>query len=291
MISDRKFFDDLGTGPRFQAADLARSIDAVTAWVGALHNQGAFEDSLARLAGALHSEIGQLVRYGKGNDKPRLISQGALHRDGVHATAPHFAQTLLGDQLFKARPGSIWLLSELRQDLLIDTALTDWLESRKLTEVVVVVLNVNVRHCDVLELCADRAPSVEDATLLKIVAPNLASSWRQRQPGIATREIGRKHARNRTQRDAIEVCAILDMSNPYDLSRSEYRICTLVMQGMNTGDISSELGISESTARSHLHSIYGKTGTTGIVGLMHRLMQSGPSASAITTGNVKRLGA
>ena len=64
---------------------------------------------------------------------------------------------------------------------------------------------------------------------------------------------------------------LLDTSNPAELSRSEYRICAMVREGLLARAIADELGVSESTVRSHLHSIYAKTGATGHVDLLHRL--------------------
>ncbi|MGR3342619.1 MAG: helix-turn-helix transcriptional regulator, partial [Paracoccaceae bacterium] len=61
------------------------------------------------------------------------------------------------------------------------------------------------------------------------------------------------------------------VENPAGLSRSEYRICCLIQEGMAAKNIANQLNIQESTVRSHLHSIYSKTEISGQMELLHSL--------------------
>ena len=56
------------------------------------------------------------------------------------------------------------------------------------------------------------------------------------------------------------------------LSRSEFRICTLVGQGMAPKAIAQQLALRETTVRTHLSAIYSKTATARIVDLFDRLL-------------------
>lgn len=56
------------------------------------------------------------------------------------------------------------------------------------------------------------------------------------------------------------------------LSRREREILAMIAKGEGTGDVASELGISVSTVRNHLKSIYRKVGVTSQVSLVRKLL-------------------
>jgi len=51
------------------------------------------------------------------------------------------------------------------------------------------------------------------------------------------------------------------MRDLYDLSASESRVVSLLVQGRNTKEIASSLHVADSTLRTHLKRIFSKTGT------------------------------
>ena len=67
---------------------------------------------------------------------------------------------------------------------------------------------------------------------------------------------------------------LLSASNPARLSRAEFRICTLLSSGLSAARTRKELGISESTLRSHLRQIYMKTGASNMAELLFNLLAS-----------------
>ena len=56
----------------------------------------------------------------------------------------------------------------------------------------------------------------------------------------------------------------------------------MVREAMLVKDIADELAIRDTTVRSHLHSIYTKTGTSGQIELLHRLCAPGSGVQAET---------
>lgn len=72
--------------------------------------------------------------------------------------------------------------------------------------------------------------------------------------------------------------SILTSGNPAGLSKAEYRVCSLLVRGFGAKAISGSLGVSESTVRSHLRSIYSKTNTHGQRELMFRLLGANKQA-------------
>jgi DNA-binding CsgD family transcriptional regulator len=71
----------------------------------------------------------------------------------------------------------------------------------------------------------------------------------------------------------------------YGLTRSELRVLLAMSPGLCVREAAEMLGISVVTAKTHLHSIYAKTGISKQTGLMRLLMGSTPpvSGSAKTT--------
>ena len=122
--------------------------------------------------------------------------------------------------------------------------------------------------------------------LLATLAPALMKSWKARLPGTVEKLIARPRVRRAGPVEQPQSLEILDVSNPAGLSRSEYRICTLIREGMLFKQIAEELDIRTSTMRSHLRSIYAKTGTSCHVERLHHL-----AGNAETAARQKRLSA
>lgn len=75
---------------------------------------------------------------------------------------------------------------------------------------------------------------------------------------------------------------ILSFGNPARLSRAEFRLCTLLAAGLSTKQVREELGISQSTLRSHLRQIHAKTGTATLADLLYRLLAPEGPVAAVT---------
>ena len=66
----------------------------------------------------------------------------------------------------------------------------------------------------------------------------------------------------------------------YGLTRSELRVLIAMAPGLSVKEASNVLGVSESTAKTHLQHIYGKTGTSKQTELLHLFMSSAPPVKA-----------
>jgi DNA-binding CsgD family transcriptional regulator/PAS domain-containing protein len=62
----------------------------------------------------------------------------------------------------------------------------------------------------------------------------------------------------------------------YNLTRSELRVLRAMVPGLSVKEAADMLGICETTAKTHLHHIYSKTGTSNRTELMHLVMSSTP---------------
>ena len=65
----------------------------------------------------------------------------------------------------------------------------------------------------------------------------------------------------------------LSCDNPLGLTRSEFRVCERVVRGFSVKRIAADLDISPHTVRSHLRSIFAKTGTDSQRELLVRLLE------------------
>lgn len=158
------------------------------------------------------------------------------------------------------------------------------MKQRGLSEVMIVTLDNSAKSggaVDFLELQFQAPPMEHDRNLVYMLAPTLAGSWSSRPPGTVEGYIARARIRSNLNRNGDAPRNILDMSNPSNLSRCEFRVCMLIREGFSTSSIADALGICKTTVRSHLSSIYSKTGVHRQVELLH-LMQATEDASRQT---------
>ena len=76
---------------------------------------------------------------------------------------------------------------------------------------------------------------------------------------------------------------LLDTANPARLSRTEFRICLLLSQGLNLSSVGDELEVSPATLKAHIRRILLKTGARSFAELLARLIGPnghGPGASS-----------
>ncbi len=84
------------------------------------------------------------------------------------------------------------------------------------------------------------------------------------------------------RRESAKAPAILGDTNPARFSRAEFRLCHLLSTGLGMKAVQAELGISDSTFRTHLRNIHDKTGTRGEAALLQLLLNAPPAAQADT---------
>ncbi|WP_176440161.1 helix-turn-helix transcriptional regulator [Boseongicola aestuarii] len=191
-----------------------------------------------------------------------------------------YARDVLGLYHNNARKGTSWLLSELQDDRNFKKTsdLSSWRLSRGIIDIVVVVLDATGVQHDFLELHFVKPLNREAKELLDSLFPTLVRAWARRKSGLVTQaQIDDRIIVARANAEARRIKpdeAILGISNPARLSRAEFRVCLLMSRGLSIKGVTDELGLSESTIRSHLRSIYSKTAVTGVAELVYRLVSN-----------------
>ena len=178
-----------------------------------------------------------------------------------------YVNTVLGENLYTASVGTVWFFSD--QDA--DSETRAHLADLEIVDLAVIPLENSARYSDYLEIQFSSTVARHDRTLLELLGPMIVEAWQTRLPGsVAAMLRGRPTTVARRQDRSVDM-PILDPGNPAGLTRSEFRICTLIYEGRLFEDIARNLNVKRSTVRSHLRSIYSKAGVSGQVELVHRL--------------------
>lgn len=247
-------------------------IKALIDWTRALRDISLLPEALEQAMSLSRAEAVVLARH----DNRSNIAQTAAtcDRSGLKRDLPRLARScapdFLGKHINAARPGSLWLLSQLDRQPGAGHWISAWCRDRQVTEIAVMVLASDDRQSDFLEMHFRTPLTAVSAETLRVLAQAMAYAWMQRNEAYVMQLVlkARNHetvSRQETSR------TILDTSNPFRLSRAEFRICMLAGRGMHAKQIAQNLSLQESTVRCHLRSIYKKTGATSQINLMYRL--------------------
>jgi DNA-binding CsgD family transcriptional regulator len=177
-----------------------------------------------------------------------------------------FAACVLGRYVDRPRAGSVWFSSLMEDGA--DPALAVFHRRARLGETAVVALSSDGKWTDFLEFHFAHRLGHGTVGLLNMVAGTLSRTWANRAPGLFSDTLLTAQAESKPGfRDPL-----LSLSNPARLSRAEFRVCLLLSRGLNAGAVCTELGITASTLKTHLRSIFAKTETTSLAELLFQLL-------------------
>jgi len=273
MYEDQKMYQD----QKCSAATLPQNnMDIIASWVEALHSHGDLADAIGNVAKTISADAALLVRHSQGSFGTKLI---AIHDPDADKISPQnrrsFAFDIFSEYLEHMKVGTLVTLQELAKDhFLRREEISDFYNKASIygvRDVALVCLTSAPGSVDVLEFHFESEMTSSDRGLLTQLAGTLARSWKSRLPGIAEMNCIQLQTKNRSPRTNTAAVPILHQSNPFSISRCEYRVCTLVKEGMLAKSIATQLGVRDSTIRSHLRSIYMKTESTCHVELLHCL--------------------
>lgn len=267
------------------AEDIGISIiEAVAIWCQAMQAAIPLPLALRQVSERLKADLAAITRVdhgGRGREMHRPAKIVAFDRwanlaDEIGGFRVSYAAATCGTYVWSAKPGSIW--HARRSDFDHELGLRAPLQQRRLNDTVVIPLERHVTSGDFLELHFGESLDTAALDRLGVIAGTLAESWRARTYGMLQDNVlaTQQKASGSTARDVS--AAILGADNAFGLSRSEYRVCLLLSRGLNNASLLDELSISVSTLRSHLRSIYAKTGTSSQAELVQSLFV--PSAVA-----------
>lgn len=248
-------------------------VDAIIRWCEGVYSTAPLSDSLLELLKGLGAEAGLLVRT-EPRRKPALVL--CIDRQMKTTVAPvarSYADECFGPHIRFPKSGSVWIASSdaaRAKDWDTGGELEAWQRKRNMNDFTVLVLSEAQGVRDQIELHFTRVLSEAERHLLCELGPMLARTWAMRKVGVVSA------VRQSPARPEPTQARILATSNPARLSRAEFHICHLLGQGLTASEIADDLGRSEATIRSHLRSIYAKTGVHSLAQLTYRLMNAAP---------------
>lgn len=250
------------------------SFGVVADWVETLHGLGDCDRAIAQLLKLVKGDAAFLVRFLKDSDHAKTISFVDPEARNLFAVQRQvFAKQVFGADLMQSRAGSLWIMhgtTDPDRPQITDD-LREQIRAQQVHSIAVICLANAALGLDFLEIQFGTKIPDHNRAFLTMVSDTLAKTWQQRSPGTAQRQLARnRQTRTQNALRAVPV-SILRVDNPFGLSRSEFRICLMIQEGLLLKDIVRELGIQDSTARSHLHSIYEKTESVSLLDLSNKL--------------------
>lgn len=252
----------------FEAPDRPGLFDAVASWCECLQGRKPLLAVLQDLAEGLGAQAACLSRLSHGGNRTaRVVAwNAAAARGSAEKVTRSFAASVLGRYVDRPRAGSVWFSSLMEDGA--DPAIAVFQRRARLKETAIVALSGDGKWTDFLEFHFARRPGNGTVGLLNMIAGTLSRTWVGRTPGLFSDALLAAQAESRLGfRDPL-----LSLSNPARLSRAEFRVCLLLSRGLNATAVCAELGITGSTLKTHLRSIFAKTETTSLAELLFQLL-------------------
>ncbi len=265
-----------------RGAATASSFGVIAEVALSLRGEGDITDAIGDLIGLFSAERAIVARIAGDRERRLGMADRSAGKLFSNRRPPCLATGILAATDLTMLPGTVLVLSGLLADGL-DDELRDTRETcanAGIHDAAVIVLGLRADGYDVIELHFCTKVDEASEALLDAMGPALSRCWSHRLPGSAQAMMERARCRAVGRAGGAPEADILSPENPAGLSRSEFRICAMIREGMMSNAISKELGIQRSTIRTHLHSIYAKTGTSGHIELVHRL--TGPRSGRST---------
>lgn len=240
-------------------------------WMSALHGAHDFQPVLENLVKLLRADAAVIARATTPTGRLRTVAQYDVQMGKILTEPPRsYFCDILKDARFSARAGTFWTLSEAIEtdggfQIPADGAPHGLVH---LKEVVILTLDVQKSHTDYVELQFRSAPLDHNLDLFRMMAGTLVMCWRRRVPGVVEKTLQRSRLRAVSKQQLRGAESLLGCDNMARLSRSEFRVCSMLRDGMTVTVIAKALSLSKSTIRCHLSSIFAKTETSCQVELL-----------------------
>ncbi len=266
------------------AAMLPACLGVMMRWTECLHGDGSLRETLGEFAGLAQADVVHLHRVSLATHAQRAIATVDRHAaTGARPLVRAHGLALAGKTLVRAKPGTLWSMRELDPDSAarLDPRVLGWMDARGLRDAMMIPLSTAGEAADVLEfyLAAplDRARRIG----IEALAMAAAEAWGRRPEGRIARLLRTAPAIQDRLSQGGPPAHPLSQSNPLGLTAAELRICGMICQGAHLSETGKALGIAESTLRTHLRSIFAKTGVAGQVGLVRLLLEPETGRTAI----------
>ena len=260
------------------------SLHFMIRWTECLHGNGSLRETLINFSDLVLAEVVHLHRVNSVTGGQRTIATVDRHApQGARPLIRAHGMALAGQTLSRAKPGTVWSMQELDRDATsrLEPSVTTWMERRGLREAMLIPLSSASDATDVLEFYMSAPLDGPRRLALETLSLAVAEAWGRRPEGRIARILRAAPAINANLALDRPNLHPLSQSNPLGLTAAESRICSLIQRGADLTEASKELSITDSTLRSHLRSIFAKTGVAGQVGLVRLLLEPQTARTAL----------
>jgi DNA-binding CsgD family transcriptional regulator len=198
----------------------------------------------------------QTVDYNKDPRKPQLRQS--------------FAHEVLGVHLDSLKEGVALLQSEtLSAHGQCDPVLDHWMLRRGVTDIAFLCIGSHNGIRDIIEIHFITAVTRNWRSDSALIVKSLTEVHAGRRPGLIEQQF---LDRSQGEKGALEDGPLLAPENSAGLTRTEYRLCLLIANGLSRSGAAREMRVTENTIRTHLRNIYAKTGHQTFHDLARRLV-------------------
>lgn len=258
--------------PTTRAPLIGNSVETILEFVKWTQGQKALDPALNALNNLLGAEAICFAR--RDFSKSGLRTVGTIDRN-TDPRKPRFdtpfAFDVLGNDLDKLKAGVAFLLSDV--DAQRDPTLERWMHVRDVRDVAVFCVGSQSGVRDILEIHFRRKLPNGWITEADKISKSLAEIFAGSRPGLVEQYLVVKSDCRPDLDDEKENALILAPDNAAGLTRSEWRLCILIANGLSRDGAAHEMGVTDNTIRTHLRHIYGKTGCKSFHDLARRLVR------------------
>ena len=227
----------------------------------------------AALSALVEGIDGQAIALSRVKRRENVIANAIFFDElGSRSNLPRidksYASRLLGSYVATVRPGTAWLRSAIETET--DPDLDVFHRRRGFKEFGVIPLSVEGNSADFIELHFAEQLTPEQHALVNTIAGTLSSAWSGRASGTFVESVldRKPKPENRPMSGKL----VLGLDNPFGLSRMEFRVCACLSRGLSKQAVCEEVGMSNSTIRTHRSNVYAKTATESLAQLVYLLV-------------------
>ncbi len=255
---------------------LAASLNFMARRTECLHGDGSLRETLSEFCDLSQAMVVHLYRVNAITGaqcaiatRDRQAAEGARPFVRAHGTA------LAGQTASRAKPGTLWTMQELDRNVAsrLDARVLGWMDARGFRDAAIIPLSLAGDETDVLEFHLTAPLDPHRRIGIETLGVAMADAWGRRPKGRIARILRAAPAIQDRLSQGRPSTDPLSESNPFGLTAAELRICGMIRQGVPIPEAGRELGIADSTLRTHLRSIFAKAGVAGQVGLVRMLLQ------------------
>ena len=251
-------------------------IDTLLVFVKWTQGRADLEASLTSLAKYLGADAACISRRDRSKSEVRIACIVDTNTDPRFPRLKRsFAAAKYGEYVDSLKPGAAALLSEVMgNEEVMDPELEKWIFKRGIRDIASICLSSEGGIRDILEFHFSNAAPKKWFLEHSTISQMLVDVFEGRCRGLMTKALLSDAGRYKESLNVLNDGSLLNLDNPAGLTRSEWKVCFLIANGLSRNGVANELSIKSTTISTHLRNIYAKTGSERFHELALRLVSA-----------------